>query len=94
MGTTVTIQHSSTDSNSKVDVASVMVTDIEGQYLVSLDCSYSGRRVTVYVEYVTDGCTSDVAMMTTNECEIIKLDTMMITLTILFCSDGPGEMFT
>lgn len=62
------IQRDSIDGGSRVDVASLFVTSTEGQYLVTLDCSYVGRHVTFYVQFVSGDCISDIGMVTT-ECK-------------------------
>ena len=66
---TVHIQQTSSDGL-EVDVASVAVTSTEGQYLVELNnCSYVGKRLAFYVLFMSGNCTSDVAIMITDECE-------------------------
>ena len=64
------IQHASIDGGSRVDVASLFVTSTEGQYLMTLDCSYVERRVTFYVKFMSGDCMSDMTMVITDECKL------------------------
>lgn len=93
----VHIQHI-IDDGSRANVASVAVTDTEGQYLVMLDnCSYVGKRLAFYVQFMSGDCLSDVAIVITDECEhFIKhlISTLYLTSTLYLRLASTEKMAT